>query len=76
MNEAIVDVSVGYSDDSGKGKEFVYGECIGEIVRCADCKWFDRGSQAERSSLSGSDVSMAVDLSMLIIFVSTEKGGR
>ena len=39
MSEAIVDVSVSYSDDSGNGKEFVYGKCIGEIVRCKDCKF-------------------------------------
>ena len=38
MSEAIVDVSLTYSDDSENSKGFVYGECIGEIVRCKDCK--------------------------------------
>ena len=40
MNEAIVDVSLIYSDDSENSKGFVYGECIGELVRCGDCKNF------------------------------------
>lgn len=40
MSEAIVDVSVSYSDDSENGKEFVYGKRIGELVRCKDCRWW------------------------------------
>lgn len=37
MSEAIVDVSVSYSDDSENSNEFVYGKRIGEIVRCQYC---------------------------------------
>lgn len=40
MSDAIVDVSLIYSDDSENSKGFVYGECIGGIVRCKDCKWW------------------------------------
>ena len=45
MNEAIVEVSLIYSDDSENSKEFVYGECIGEIVRCKDCKWWRKNDR-------------------------------
>ena len=41
MSDAIVDVSLIYSDDSENSKEFVYGECIGELVRCGECKYYD-----------------------------------
>lgn len=41
MSDAIVDVSLIYSDDSENSKEYVYGKRIGEIVRCVDCNKSD-----------------------------------
>ena len=48
MSDVIVDVSLIYSDDSENSKEFVYGERIGELVRCKDCiNWWSEERQCK-----------------------------